>query len=276
MDLSGTKPWWPLGDVEQMGDAVRHWLTNKWDPSITVGEWWDRLAAAGLSVPTWQRAHGGLGATLPFQHAIEQELANAHTVAPPVDCVGIRVVGPALRQFANHDLLQRWLEPTLRGRSSWAVLLGEPGRPDSLHAECRSRTQWEKLTVNGVKQMQPDAVHPTHAVVVTRSNDDGGRKGLSCVLVALDHSGISMDDSGAITFDDVQLTTDDVLGLPDQGWAVVKVMAPYFERSLAGRIRRGMVHVAPGTAAGQLGRPVGEVVSSAPWHPPTPVDRRQR
>jgi alkylation response protein AidB-like acyl-CoA dehydrogenase len=275
MDLAGTKPWWPLGDLPQMGEAVRHWLSMNWDHSLTVGEWWDRLAAAGLTVPTWQRAHGGLGATTPFQHAIEEELAAAHTVAPPVDGVGIRVVGPAVRQFAGHDLAQRWLEPIIRGRTAWTVLLAEPDRPDPLAAEARIRTQWETIHLSGQKLMQPDAVHPTHAVVVVRSNPEGGRKGLSCVMIALDHLGVSVHD-GLVTFDDVQLTAHDLLGPVDQGWAVVKVMTPYFERSLAGRIRRGMVHVPPGTAAGQLGRSVGDVVNSAPPFPPPSVERRQR
>jgi acyl-CoA dehydrogenase len=274
MDLAGTKPWWPLGDLPQMGEAVRHWLSTNWDHSVTVGEWWDRLAAAGLTVPTWQRAHGGLGATTPLQHVIEQELAAASTIAPPVDGAGVRVVGPAVRQFAGHDLAQRWLEPIIRGRSSWAVLLSEPDRPDPLDAETRIRTQWEKVTLSGQKLMQPDAQDPTHAVVVVRSNPEGGRKGLACVMISLDHSGVSVED-GLVSFDDVQLGVDDLLGPMDQGWSVVKVMTPYFERSLAGRIRRGMVHVTPGTAAGQLGRTVGDVLSSAPPPPPTPVDRRQ-
>jgi alkylation response protein AidB-like acyl-CoA dehydrogenase len=155
------------------------------------------------------------------------------------------------------------------------VLLGEPDRPDPLAAETRIRTQWEKVTLTGQKLMQPDAVHPTHAVVVVRSNAEGGRKGISCVMTALDQQGVTVHD-GLVTFDDVQLTSDDLLGPMDQGWAVVKVMTPYFERSLAGRIRRGMVHVPPGTAAGQLERTVGEVLSSTPLPPPTPVDRRQR
>jgi alkylation response protein AidB-like acyl-CoA dehydrogenase len=274
MDLAGTKPWWPLGDLPQMGEAVRHWLSTNWDPSITVGEWWDRLAAAGLTVPTWQRAHGGLGATTPVQHVIEQELAAAHTVAPPVDGVGVRVVGPAVRQFAGHDLAQRWLEPIIRGRSSWAVLLAEPDRPDPLAAEARIRTQWDNITLSGQKVMHAEATDPTHAVVVVRSNAEGGRKGLACVMLALDHGGVSVHDD-LVSFDDVKLTTDDLLGPIDQGWSVVKVMTPYFERSLAGRIRRGMVHVTPGTVAGQLVRTVGEVVSSTPFPPPTPVDRRQ-
>jgi alkylation response protein AidB-like acyl-CoA dehydrogenase len=274
MDLTGTKPWWPLGDNDQMGEAVRHWLSSHWDTSITVGEWWDRLAAAGLTVPTWQRAHGGLGATTPIQHAIERELAAARTVAPPVAGVGVRVVGAAVRQFAPLDQAQSVLEPIIRGRSAWAVLLQEPERPDPLDAQCRLKVQQFGLVLSGVKQLGPDAVHPTHAVVVARSNDDGGRKGLSCVVVALDHSGVTVHD-GLVTFDDAKLTTDSLLGTQDQGWAVVKVMKPYFERSLAGRIRRGMVHVPVGTAAGQLGRNVGEVVSSTPSPPPTQVERRQ-
>jgi alkylation response protein AidB-like acyl-CoA dehydrogenase len=275
MDLTGTKPWWPLGDTEQMGDAVRHWLSKHWDAGITVGEWWDHLAAAGLTVPTWQRAHGGIGATTQIQTAIERELAAAHTVAPPVSGVGVRVVGPAVRQFASHEQMPGLIGPMIRGRASWCVLLHEPDGRDPLTATCRLTRDWSSITVSGHKSITDNTAHPTHALLVTRSTEEGGRKGITCVVTSLDQPGISIQDS-TVTFDSVKLPHEAVLGEQDQGWAVVKVITPYFERSLAGRIRRGMVHVEPGTAAGNLERKVGDVISSTPFPPPAPVDRRQR
>jgi alkylation response protein AidB-like acyl-CoA dehydrogenase len=41
----------------------------------------ERLASAGLAVPTWNRSHGGLATTAQVQQVVEQELAAAGTIA---------------------------------------------------------------------------------------------------------------------------------------------------------------------------------------------------
>ncbi len=274
MDLAASRPWWPLGDLEQMGDAMRHWLSQHWDTSITVGEWWERLATAGLTVPTWQRAHGGLAATTPVQSVIERELGAAHTVAPPVDGTGIRVVGPALRQFATADQVTALLPPLITGLHSWTVLLQEPGEPNPQKATCRVEIGWNGITLSGTKAMTQGESSPDHALVFARSNDEGGRRGLTSVIVDLATSGVAMND-GVVTFDGVRLPAEAMLGPQDQGWEVAKVVTPYFERSLAGRIRRGVVHVEPGPNAGNLERVVAEVLTSAPATAPAVEDRRR-
>ena len=101
MDLTATRPWWPLGDMSQMREALQYWISNNWDESITVGAWWERLASAGLAVPTWNRSHGGLASTAQVQQVVEDELAAAGTIAPPLAGAGVRLVGPILRQFAS-------------------------------------------------------------------------------------------------------------------------------------------------------------------------------
>jgi hypothetical protein len=57
---------------------------------------------------------------------------------------------------------------------------------------------------------------------------------------------------------------------------VVKTLAPFMQGTLAGRIRRGLVHVEPGSRSGDLERTVAD--ATARRRPPVipPVDRRQR
>ena len=45
---------------------VQAWVDANWDTSITVREWWRRLADAGYAYPSWPALLGGggsLGAT---------------------------------------------------------------------------------------------------------------------------------------------------------------------------------------------------------------------
>lgn len=271
MDLTATRPWWPLGDLDQMREALRHWIANNWDTSITVGEWWDRLASAGLAVPTWNRSHGGLAGTAQVQQVVEEELAAAGTIAPPLAGAGVRLMGPILRQFATAEQANEVLPALLTGRHLWTVLLTDPGSDDPLLTTCTAEFDWKYVVINGTKTCTDDAA--THALVVTRSADMPGRRGLTCLLVDLADGGIS-SEPGLVHFAGTRVTHEHVLGPDHGGWAVVKTILPYLERSLAGRIRRGLVNVEPGAAAGNLHRTVGEVLAAHRRGLPPPMERR--
>jgi alkylation response protein AidB-like acyl-CoA dehydrogenase len=274
MDLGAERPWWPLGDVDQFREALQHWVSRNWKLEITVGDWWENLASAGLTVPTWQRAYGGLGATTPVQQVVEEELANVRAVAPPVEGVGIRVVGPALRQFATAAQLAESLPGMLTGQESWALLLNDPGSSDPGDTSCRAHFDWKYVTVEGAKTIVGPST-ATRAIALVRSSDETGRRGLSWIFVDLRSPEISVDGDTA-RFEGMRMTPEQVLGQKDDGWSVVKVVTPYFERSLAGRIRRGMVHCEPGVMAGNLSRTVDEVIQLHRPSDPPAVDRRQR
>ena len=273
MDLTAPRPWWPLGDMEQMRDALRHWLANNWDTSITVGEWWERLASAGLAVPTWNRSHGGLAATAQVQQVVEQELAAAGTIAPPLAGDGVRLMGPILRQFATPEQSNAVLPALLTGRQLWTVLLTEPGTDDPQATTCTATFDWKHVVIDGTKSCTDDSA--THALVVTRSADLPGHRGLTCLLVDLAEPGVSTEP-GLVRFSAMNTDPANVLGNRDAGWAVVKTILPYLERGLAGRIRRGLVNVEPGIAAGNLDRTVAEVLAQHQPLAPPPVDRRAR
>ncbi len=256
-----------------MREALRYWIANNWDTSITVGTWWDRLASAGLAVPTWNRSHGGLAATAQVQQVVEEELAAAGTIAPPLAGAGVRLVGPILRQFASAEQAEEILPALLTGRHLWTVLLAEPGSDDPKDTACTATFDWKYVTLKGVKTCE----HPgaTHAVVLTRSSELPAQKGLTCLLLDLSDAAIT-SESGLVRFEDARVTHDHVLGDRDRGWAVVKTILPYLERSLAGRIQRGLVNIEPGVVAGNLDRTVADVLYSHELVAAPSVDRRAR
>ena len=257
---------------------MRYWLSNNWDMSITVGEWWNRLAGSGLAVPTWNRSHGGLAATAQVQRVVEQELAAAGTIAPPLWGDGVRVVGPAVRHFATPEQLAEILPALLTGQQLWTVLLHEPGSDDLMNPACRAEFDWKYVAVTGTKLCTDHTA--THAVLLARSGEpgtgpNGGRRGLTCLLVEIGDQPFDAA-TGGLTFDGARMLHDRVLGSRDDAWPVVKGMLPYLERSLAGRIRRGLVNVEPGAAAGNLDRTVGDVLSDHRPQEPPDVERRAR
>ena len=165
------------------------------------------------------------------------------------------------------------LPALLTGRQLWTVLLTEPGTDDPQATTCTATFDWKYVVIDGTKSCTDDSA--THALVVTRSADLPGHRGLTCLLVDLAEPGVSTEP-GLVRFSAMNTDPANVLGNRDAGWAVVKTILPYLERSLAGRIRRGLVNVEPGIAAGNLDRTVAEVLAQHQPLAPPPVDRRAR
>ncbi|MDO9176280.1 MAG: hypothetical protein Q7V62_15840 [Actinomycetota bacterium] len=95
------------------------------------------------------------------------------------------------------------------------------------------------------------------------------------MLLDLADPGVTKEP-GLVRFENVKVNESQLLGQRDGGWAVVKTILPYLERSLAGRIRRGLVNIEPGIAAGNLDRTVGEVLAAHQAAPSPQFDRRER
>ncbi len=265
------RPWWP-SDGTQLRESLRYWIANHLDPAATVRVWWRHLADAGLTAPTWPRIHGGLGVTTRVQEIIESELAAAGAIAPPVDHDGFRAIAPVLRQLLPADQLVTWLEPLLRGEHTWALLVDEPGR-EAGDVACRADVDWKYTSLHGAK-LAPQPT--THALVMTRSDPAStGLKGLTCWMVDLREPGITAAD-GTVTFAEHRFLHDRALGTQGNGWDVARLVQPFLERTLAGRIRRGLVHVPAGDQLGALDRTVAEAIASYRPAPPPGVERRRQ
>ena len=261
MDLAGQRPRWPIADPEEFRVELQHWIRENWDLEITVAEWWDRLARAGLTAPTWPRSQGGLAATTAVQAVIEEELAGLGAIAPPVMGLGIRMVGAAIRQFATPEQFEQAIPRLLTGRNLWTALMTEPGSDDPATTACTADFDWKYVTINGTKSCLDLAA--TNAIMLARSVPEStGRDGLTWLIVELEYQPVDVV-AGTVEFRDVRLLHERVLGTRDDGWAIAKTILPFNERSFAGRIRRGLIHVEGGDKAGNLHRTVGHVVAEA-------------
>jgi alkylation response protein AidB-like acyl-CoA dehydrogenase len=257
---------WPLGDPEEFRGALRTWLGASWAPTITVRQWWARLASEGLSVPTWAATFGGLGATTNIQQVIEDELADLGAIGPPLGGAGVRTVGPALRQHAGLEQATRMVVPIVMGSECWCELVEEP------HGDLRALTTrainadaggW---AIEGVKSATSMADQSDRALLVARTEPGStGAKGLTCLAVRLDRPGVSVhqdaDGVRTVVFDGLLVDRADAVGAIGDGWSVARTILAHSGSSLAGRIRRGVVTLTPGSKAGNLDRRVGDVLA---------------
>jgi alkylation response protein AidB-like acyl-CoA dehydrogenase len=280
-------PAWPVNDVRAFRAELARWIDESWDTTITVREWWARLADAGLTMPTWPRAVGGISAATAIQQIIEDELAIRGMIGPPLGGAGLREVGAALRQHGSVDQRERLLQPLMRGEQTWCVLLEEHDA-DLSDIETRATGDGKLYELTGGKVWSRDVTGADWAFVLALTDRKAHvKRRMTCFAVDMRDDGISCDPPRTkprlVRFDRVEARRQDAIGGIGGGWAVAQTVLAYRDRSLAGRIRRGVVTVAPGAANGNLDKTVAEAIAeftprpkrSAPRDAPR-SERRQR
>src|SRR4051812_24911120 len=87
--------------------TIEPWLDEHWDPSLTVGQWWQLLADARLSTPGLP-APCGRGWTRDQTATFIASLLARDALLPPGG-MGVAMVAPTLVDHASAELQQRFL-----------------------------------------------------------------------------------------------------------------------------------------------------------------------
>ncbi|MET9059588.1 acyl-CoA dehydrogenase family protein [Streptomyces antibioticus] len=148
---------------------------------------------------------------------------------------------------------ERWLPRVADGSAVAAFALSEPGAGSdaaalSLAAEPDSRGGW-RLT--GEKRWISNAPEADFYTVFARTTEGAGARGVTAFLVPADRPGLtgtpldmlSPHPIGALAFDGVPVTADDVLGEPDRGFRVAMATLDLFRPSV-GAFAVGMAQAA--------------------------------
>ena len=103
---------------------LRQWLTDNWDPELSLLQWRGRLADAGWAFPAWPEPWCGRSLPPAAAASVAQELIAA-AVPPPPDGVGTILAAPVLLEYGSDDLKRRLIRPTVTGEVSWCQLYTE-------------------------------------------------------------------------------------------------------------------------------------------------------
>lgn len=262
---------------------VRSWLgtnlppgadTSVFDPYDYHRSGYDRrtweaaLATKGWTAPTWPRALGGGGYSRSEALAISEELAAAGA-PPPIDAVGLTIIGPALLEVADAGQKQRWLPPMARGEEVWCQLFSEPDHGSDLGAmrtTARRDPGSGSYRVRGQKIWTSNADRADHGLLVTRveeASSPEGRPVYVALVVDMKSPEVTvrpiMQPHGRATFcevflDGVVVDPVDRIGSESDGWRVA-IATLLFERGALGGFGFGLT--APLLAAAAATPPQG-------------------
>jgi len=189
-----------------------------------------RVGARGWIGMTWPKAYGGQERSFLERYVVTEEmlLARAPTRA---HFTADRQSGPVLLKYATEAIKQDILPRIVSGDVTFCIGMSEPDSGSDLFAAktkaTRSNEGWR---INGRKLWTSNAHQADYMIGLFRTSpprDDNRRHGLSQFLVDLKLPGITIrpirypdgrHDFNEVTFDDLLLPHDYLLGEVDMAW----------------------------------------------------------
>jgi acyl-CoA dehydrogenase len=208
-------------DRQTTQDRVQGWRdAGQVDPEI-----WRESAAAGLLCVAMPEQYGGGGGDFRHEVVLMEQMGFKG-----IDGFGLTlhnaIVAPYILQYGTEEQKQRWLPRMAEGSLITAIAMTEPGTGSDLGAvRTSARLDGNGYVINGQKTFISNGQQANLICVVAKTNPDAGTRGVSLLMVeteevegfrrgkALDKMGHEGQDTSELFFDDVQVPTENLLGL---------------------------------------------------------------
>ena len=207
-----------------------------------IREWYLTLSRQGWLAPAWPRHHGGM--ELPVEKLLAYiEEQEEYGIARMPD-QGLINLGPLLIRFGTPQQQAKWLPKILSGEHIWCQGYSEPNAGSDLASlRTEARLDGDDYVVNGQKIWTTLAHDATHSFLLVRTSKLARKQeGISFLLVDLRSPGVTIrpirniagdEEFCEVFFDNVRVPRSNLLGKPDEGWAMAKALLG-FERLFVG------------------------------------------
>lgn len=234
-------------DHQAFRESVREFLDREVVPNVE-----DHAEAHGLPREFWQAAgrQGLLGLEVPeeyggseagdyrFNAVLTEELAKVNMAL--ASCVGIHadIVAPYLVHLTTHEQRQRWLPAYVAGDLLGAIGMTEPSvGSDLANLKTTAVRDGDDWIINGSKTFITNGYSADLVVVAARTAPEKKAKGISLFGVEtskegfalgrkLDKVGQDESDTAELSFTDVRVSNDDLIGPLDTGFISMMQFLP--------------------------------------------------
>ncbi|WP_018179867.1 acyl-CoA dehydrogenase family protein [Jongsikchunia kroppenstedtii] len=155
------------------------------------------------------------------------------------------IIAPYLMALCNDEQKQRWLPKYCSGEMITAIAMTEPGTGSDLQGirttATKSGSDW---IINGSKTFITNGINADLVIVVCRTDPEAGSKGFSLIAVErgmegfergrnLDKVGLKAQDTAELSFNDVRVPAENLLGEEGMGFIYLMQNLPQERLSIA-------------------------------------------
>lgn len=186
----------------------------------------------GLAWVHFPEGQGGLGLNPRLRTLIDEKLAAAGAPDPvPGNLIGHGMCAPTIAAWGTRAQRARYLRPLFAGDEVWCQLFSEPGAGSDFAGLSTSAVKRaDKWVVNGQKVWTSRGHLARFGLLVARTDPNVVKHaGLTAFIADMHADGVEVRPLRQMTgqaefnevyLSDVQLTADQVLGEPGEGWRV--------------------------------------------------------
>ncbi len=216
--------------AEEVVVEAQLWFRENWDPALSVGDWWQRLASSGYAFPRWPALAGGRSLDKAAARAVIEARRSVGAYGPP-NGIATFLVAPTLFQYGSEEQQARYLPAIANGTVRWCQLFSEPGYgSDMAGLSTRAELDGDEWTVNGQKVWTSGAHNADYAILIARTDPDKPKhKGITFFLFDMGQPGVEVrplrEMTGGTAFNEVFMSDArvherDRLGDIGAGWHV--------------------------------------------------------
>ena len=239
---------------EQFRDAVRGFIKAEITPHFEAWEkagkvdrsFWTAGGAAGLLCPQLPEQYGGVGGSFKHNAIVVEEIGYAGYAGPMTDySVHSDVCAGYILNAGSEEQKRKWLPRMVSGETVCAIAMTEPGTGSDLQGiRTRAVRDGDVYRINGAKTFISNGQHCDLVILVARTNDSPGSRGMSLILVEtdrpgfrrgrkLDKLGLLSSDTSEMFFDDLEVPVSNLMGAEGGGFATLMTELPQ-ERLIIG------------------------------------------
>jgi acyl-CoA dehydrogenase len=214
----------------ELRPKTRQWEEDEWFPN----EVFLRLAELGYLGLKYPEEYGGQGGDYLHDAVFKEELARCGSGGLSAG-IGAQtgLATPPIFRFGTEDQKQRFLVPAIKGERIGALGITEPDTgSDVAGIKTHARKVDGGYVVNGAKTFITNGVRADFVVTAVKTTPDGGHQGLSFFLIEkgmegftvsrkLEKMGWHASDTGELSFQDVFVPDENLLGEENQGFYLI-------------------------------------------------------
>ena len=234
----------PFSDEhEQLRESVRRFVGSEIAPH--VDEWeqarefprelFARCGELGFLGLKYPEELGGQGGDYVHDAVWIEELSRSGASGGVGAGLGAQtgIATPPIFNFGTPEQHERWLRPAIRGELIGALGITEPGAgSDVASIRTFARKVPGGYVVNGGKTFITNGVRADFLVCAVRTTEEGGHGGLSFLVLErempgyevtgkLEKLGWHASDTGELSFTDVEVPDENLLGEQDRGFYLI-------------------------------------------------------
>ena len=180
-------------DHEQIRDTLKRYIDEHINPH--VDEWEEAgifpahqvfkgLGDLGLLGLTKPEAYGGAGLDYSYGMVMAETLGHINCGGVPM-AIGVQtdMCTPALARFGSDELRKEFLMPAIAGDMVGCIGVSEPGAgSDVAGIKSVARKDGDDYVIDGAKTFISNGTHCDVLIIVARTSDEAGGKGLSLIV----------------------------------------------------------------------------------------------